>query len=321
MYFARLWVNLSCEVQAMREGIGVEITLDISIMSAAEQRIFASLLPQLDADVDGKVKTSLGVSLNTYTYRLALRGAAYQVLSPEGAVRAQLMRPLVLGGLKRMMADLKKDATMVQQRSHAPRFSQTRSDVAFASNPNLGALLAALRAPGAGIFEIRFGDGGSIRIDRLAQNFRCKGFNRAELLKKLGSDSAVWGQIAQQSNASSDETQASLSPLLYFLGAVTAKDHFTLGVYQEQEFQIRQTVGFAKVAGHERIAQEFAEFAGVSDVALKTAVAPKEVLSCLNAYGALGLVRARERQAASVLGNKLDAAAGLLSKLKSKLGA
>jgi hypothetical protein len=45
------------------------------------------------------------------------------------------------------------------------------------------------------------------------------------------------------------------------------------------------------------------------------------VLSCLNAYGALGLVRARERQAASVLGNKLDAAAGLLSKLKSKLGA
>jgi hypothetical protein len=291
----------------------MEINLDISVMSVAEQRVFNSLLSQLDADLDGRIRTSLGVAPNSYSYRLIANASAYDLIAPDGSARAQLMRPLVLGGIKKMLADLKKNPSPAAFRSTTPRFSQVR-EPAFSANSDLGALLSALRAPGPGIFEIRFGDGASVKVDRLAQNFRCKGFNRSDLLKKLYNDTATWGQISQESNLKSEETQASLSPFLYFLGVVSAKDAFMMGNHQDQEFQIRQVVGFGRAAGHDRIASAFSEFAGVSDAALRLAVAPKEVLGCLNGYAALGFVRARAKDP------NAQKPTGLLSMIKSKLG-
>jgi len=291
----------------------MEINLDVSVMSGAEQRVFSSLLGQLDPDVDGRIRTSLGVAPNSFTYRLSPNASAYDLLAPDGSARAQLMRPLVLGGIKKMLADLKKNPVPASARLNTPRFSTTR-EPAFSANSDLAALLSALRAPGPGIFEMRFADGSSVKVDRLAQNLRCKGFNRSDLLKKLYNDTATWGQISLESNVKSEETQASLSPFLYFLGVVSAKDAFMMGAYQDQEFQIRQVVGFGRAAGHDRIALAFSEFAGVSDAALRLAVAPKEVLGCLNGYAALGFVRARAKEP------NATKSTGLLSMIKSKLG-
>lgn len=291
----------------------MEISLDISVMSVAEQRVFNSLLAQLDPDLDGRIKTSLGVAPNTHTYRLMAGTGGYDLLAPDGTARAQLMRPLVLGGIKKMLTDLKKNPAAMPVHANSPRFVQVKQP-AFSANTDLAALLIALRAPGPGIFEMRFADGSAIKIDRLAQNFRCKGFNRSDLLKKLYSDAATWGQISLESNLKSEETQASLSPFLYFLGVVSAKEAFMMGAYQDQEFQIRQLVGFGRAIGHDRIASAFSDFAGVSDAALRLAIAPKEVLACLNGYAALGFVRARAKDLSA---NKPS---GLLSMIKSKLG-
>jgi hypothetical protein len=329
----------------------VEMDVDISALGPAEQRMLSGLIPLLDPQADGVIRIWDGKKVGAW--RLQSNQASSSVLdliAPTGAVRAHLTRPIVLGALKRMMTELKNGASARSQLKPSemptqPALNATRirralseqavtpllssdpnitGNRAFVGNTDLKALLTLLIQGGPGMFDIRFqtalgqapGKTESIRIDRGNNTFRCRGFNRSDLNKKLQSG-LQWMQLPDRSSSKSDETQASLGPLLFSLGAMTAKDHFLLGAYTELDFQIRSQVGYAKQWDYTRIGEAFIEFMPVADVALKLSVAPTEVLACLNGYAALGLVRTRPRvphAQAPAVEDKSNG--GLLSKIR-----
>jgi hypothetical protein len=310
----------------------VEIDVDVSALSAPEQRMLEGLVPLLDAHADGVIRLHPVHRAGIWRLQAASTGSALDLLAPTGVTRTQLSRPIVLGALKRMMSELKSgapvrsapkpseiltqpslSATRIRRALAGPAITSkapsgfnsdpnTTANRPFLGNTDLHALLVLLMQGGPGLFEIRFQTAlgqtpsktEAIRIDRGNNTFRCRGFNRSELNKRLQAG-LQWMQLPDRSASRSDETQASLGPLLFALGAMTARDHFMLGAHTELEFQIRTQVGYAKQWDYTRIGEAFTEYSPVADVALKLSVAPTEVLACLNGYAALGLVRTRTR--------------------------
>jgi hypothetical protein len=341
----------------------VEIDVDVSALSAPEQRMLEGLVPLLDAHADGVMRLHPVHRAGIWRLQAASVGSALDLLAPTGVIRTQLSRPIVLGALKRMMSELKSgtparlapkpseiqtqpslNATRIRRALAGPAITakesssvppDRRDSSGFSSDPNttanrpfrgssdLRALLTLLIQGGPGLFEIRFqmalgqapSKTESIRIDRGSNTFRCRGFNRSELNKRLQTG-LQWMQLPDRSSTKSDETQASLGPLLFALGAMTARDHFILGAHTELEFQIRTQVGYAKQWDYTRIGEAFTEYSPVADVAVKLSLAPTEVLACLNGYAALGLVRTRTRTKPNNPPTEEKPSGGLFSKIR-----
>ncbi len=338
----------------------IELDVDVSGLSMAEQRMLAGLTPLLDPACDGVLRAHAKATPSAW--RLipnATRLTALDLIAPSGAVRASLSRPIVLGALKRMMAELSQSAApRIAQPSLAPpaaaanlaaktivraplgtvgavgktaageRITDPRG---FRGSSDMPAFLNALMQAGPGIFDLRFPNGESVRIDRGNNSFRCRGFNRSHLYMRLMQHGALWAELPDKVRPKSDETQASMGPLLFTIGVLTAKERFILGVrnaagkldHTELEFQIRTPVAYARFADFGRIADAFKDFSPVADAAQKLAIAPVEVLSCLNGYAALGLARARARSHAPQLtaeqkAQDLAKASGLFSRIKAR---
>ena len=217
-------------------------------------------------------------------------------------------------------ADLKGTAVKAAEIVTDPR--------GYAGSADMPAFLEALMQAGPGIFDLRFPNNESIRIDRGNNSFRCRGFNRSNLYMRLMQHGALWTKLSDVARPKSDETQASMGPLLFTLGVMTAKERFMLGIrnaagkydHTELEFQIRTPVAYARFADFGRIAEAFKDFSPVADAAQKLAIAPVEVLGCLNGYAALGLVRTRPRtlHATSVLEDKAADGKSLFSRIKAR---
>jgi hypothetical protein len=177
-----------------------------------------------------------------------------------------------------------------------------------------------LRIDQPGSFDVRFPTGETIRIDRGNHSFRCRGFNRNELYHRLGATPVAWVQLSDKQRPKTDETQASMAPLLFVLGVITAKERFIAGTHTELEFQIPSMVGYGRFADFERIAGAFAQFSPVPDAAVKLSVAPVEILACLNGYAAVSMLKARPRQSKDPNKDpaKMDAEKGFFSRLFSK---
>ncbi len=341
----------------------VELDVDISALSAAEQRMLAGLVPLLDPAREGVLRVHASSvpgawQLVPNTTRLS----ALDLIAPSGTVRASLSRPIVLGALKRMLTELAgmpapRIAATALNKPVLPIASQAKASASappaplaaksmnktvvrpvigglragelptrdlktadlksmgaksaenvtdprgFAGSADMPAFLEALMQEGPGIFDLRFPNNESVRIDRGNNSFRCRGFNRSNLYMRLMQHGALWAKLSEAARPKSDETQASMGPLLFTLGVMTAKERFMLGVrnaagkydHTELEFQIRTPVAYARFADFGRIAEAFKDFSPVADAAQKLAIAPVEVLGCLNGYAALGLVRTRPR--------------------------
>jgi hypothetical protein len=340
----------------------IELDVDVSGLSVPEQRMLAGLTPLLDAAREGVLRAHAKPIPGAW--RLvpnATRLTALDLIAPSGAVRASLSRPIVLGALKRMMAELSDTATprIVQpslaklpptpasapaktivraalgaatlRGGSAPLIDSITDPRGFAGSSDMPAFLEALMQAGPGVFDLRFANGESVRIDRGNNSFRCRGFNRSNLYMRLMQQGALWAQLPDKARPKSDETQASMGPLLFTIGVLTAKERFILGVrntagkldHTELEFQIRTPVAYARFADFGRIAEAFKDFSPVADAAQKLAIAPIEVLSCLNGYAALGLTRSRARShapAKSEAQKALDLAktGGLFSRIKAR---
>ena len=358
----------------------IELDVDISALSAAEQRMLAGLVPLLDRAREGVLR----VHANSVpgAWRLVpntARLSALDLIAPSGVIRASLSRPIVLGALKRMLSEI----TGVPSPRIAPTTSLSHpasptaavpagrpmakamvrpvlsglpgnlkagalprdleSDLkalgakaaetitdprGFAGSPDMPAFLDALMQAGPGIFDLRFPNNESVRIDRGNNSFRCRGFNRSNLYMRLMQHGGLWAKLGEVARPKSEETQASMGPLLFTLGVMTAKERFMLGIrnaagkydHTELEFQIRTPVAYARFADFGRIAEAFKEFSPVADAAQKLAIAPVEVLGCLNGYAALGLVRTRPRtlHSASVLEDKAADGKSLFSRIKAR---
>ena len=309
----------------------VELDVDVSALSAAEQRMLAGLVPLLDPVREG----TLRIHANSVAgaWRLvpnSARLSALDLIAPSGTARASLSRPIVLGALKRMLTEIAaapaprlapvlttadvpirpmaKTVVRAAQGALLKALDTQASEVItdpgrFAGSPDMPALLDTLMQGGPGIFDLRFPNNESVRIDRGNNSFRCRGFNRSNLYMRLMQHGAVWVKLSEVTRSKIDETQASMGPLLFTLGVMTAKERFMLGIrnaagkydHTELEFQIRTPVAHARFADFGRIAEAFKDFSPVADAAQKLAIAPVEVLGCLNGYAALGLVRTRSR--------------------------
>ena len=334
----------------------VELDIDISALSAAEQRMLAGLVPLLDSAREGVLR----VYANSVpgAWRLVpntARLSALDLIAPSGAIRASLSRPIVLSALKRMLTEI---AGMPVPRIAPTSFSQPVAPVldknairpvaktviraavgaksaetitdpqGFVGSPDMPAFLDALMQAGPGIFDLRFPNNESVRIDRGNNSFRCRGFNRSNLYMRLMQHGGLWTKLGEGARPKSEETQASMGPLLFTLGVMTAKERFMLGIrnaagkydHTELEFQIRTPVAYARFADFGRIAEAFKEFSPVADAAQKLAVAPVEVLGCLNGYAALGLVRTKPRtlHSTSVLEDKAVDGKSLFSRIKAR---
>ena len=334
----------------------VELDIDISALSAAEQRMLAGLVPLLDSAREGVLR----VYANSVpgAWRLVpntARLSALDLIAPSGAIRASLSRPIVLSALKRMLTEI---AGMPVPRIAPTSFSQPGAPVldknairpvaktviraavgaksaetitdpqGFVGSPDMPAFLDALMQAGPGIFDLRFPNNESVRIDRGNNSFRCRGFNRSNLYMRLMQHGGLWTKLGEGARPKSEETQASMGPLLFTLGVMTAKERFMLGIrnaagkydHTELEFQIRTPVAYARFADFGRIAEAFKEFSPVADAAQKLAVAPVEVLGCLNGYAALGLVRTKPRtlHSTSVLEDKAADGKSLFSRIKAR---
>lgn len=343
----------------------VELDLDISALSPAEQRMLAGLVPLLDPAREGVLRLHMGTTPGTW--RLATNSAhvtALDLIAPSGTVRASLSRPIVLGALKRMLTELasiptpriapvgniKPGApatlapaarpiakTVVRTGLGAapgspPTSKPTTETITdprgFAGSADMPALLDALMQEGPGVFDLRFSSTESVRIDRGNNSFRCRGFNRSNLYMRLMQHGALWAKLSDVARPKIEETQASMGPLLFTLGVMTAKERFMLGIrnaagkydHTELEFQIRTPVAYARFADFGRIAEAFKDFSPVADAAQKLAIAPVEVLGCLNGYAALGLVRTRPRTVhnSSVLEDKSSDGKSLFSRIKAR---
>ena len=334
----------------------VELDIDISALSAAEQRMLAGLVPLLDRAREGVLR----VHANSVpgAWRLVpntARLSALDLIAPSGAIRASLSRPIVLSALKRMLTEI---AGMPVPRIAPTSFSQPVAPVldknairpvaktviraavgaksaetitdpqGFVGSPDMPAFLDALMQAGPGIFDLRFPNNESVRIDRGNNSFRCRGFNRSNLYMRLMQHGGLWTKLGEGARPKSEETQASMGPLLFTLGVMTAKERFMLGIrnaagkydHTDLEFQIRTPVAYARFADFGRIAEAFKEFSPVADAAQKLAVAPVEVLGCLNGYAALGLVRTKPRtlHSTSVLEDKAVDGKSLFSRIKAR---
>ena len=351
----------------------VELDVDISALSAAEQRMLAGLVPLLDPACEGVLRVHAGSVPGAW--RLVpntTRLSALELIAPSGTVRASLSRPIVLGALKRMLTELAgAPAPRIAANTHnkpvqpmtsapmagrpiaktvvRPGFGELKTrdlktaDLkaavvkaaeivtdprGYAGSADMPAFLDALMQDGPGIFDLRFPNNESIRIDRGNNSFRCRGFNRSNLYMRLMQHGALWTKLSDVARPKSDETQASMGPLLFTLGVMTAKERFMLGIrnaagkydHTELEFQIRTPVAYARFADFGRIAEAFKDFSPVADAAQKLAIAPVEVLGCLNGYAALGLVRTRPRTLHSAVATEDKAADGksLFSRIKAR---
>jgi len=355
----------------------VELDVDVSALSVAEQRMLAGLVPLLDPAREGVLRIHTNSvpgawQLVPNTARLS----ALDLIAPSGTVRASLSRPIVLGALKRMVTELAGmpapriipvalnkpglplaspsksqpkapapsaasamnktvvrpvmgDLKKADLKTHGAKAAEIVTDPnGFAGSPDMPAFLDALMQEGPGIFDLRFPNNESVRIDRGNNSFRCRGFNRSNLYMRLMQHGALWAKLSEVARPKSDETQASMGPLLFTLGVMTAKERFMLGIrnaagkydHTELEFQIRTPVAYARFADFGRIAEAFKEFSPVADAAQKLAIAPVEVLGCLNGYAALGLVRTRPRavHATSVPQDKPADAKSLFSRIKAR---
>ena len=334
----------------------IELDVDISALSAAEQRMLAGLVPLLDPARE----CVLRVHANSIpgAWRLVpntARLSALDLIAPSGAVRASLSRPIVLGALKRMLTEI---AGMPALRIAPTSFSQPVAPVVdkpairplaktviraalgaktaeiitdthgFVGSSDMPAFLDALMQAGPGVFDLRFPNNESVRVDRGNNSFRCRGFNRSNLYMRLMQHGGLWAKLSEVARPKSEETQASMGPLLFTLGVMTAKERFMLGIrnaagkydHTELEFQIRTPVAYARFADFGRIAEAFKEFSPVADAAQKLAIAPVEVLGCLNGYAALGLVRTKPRtlHTTPVLEDKSVDGKSLFSRIKAR---
>lgn len=329
----------------------VELDVEISALSVQEQRMLAGLVPLLDPARDGILRVHERAITGAWRLRPnPTLSSALDLIAPSGTVRAQLSRPIVLGALKRMLGELAgtnsqrlvptKLSVGVPIASAAPSAAPAATRVsrpvmgapvaapvkksedhktdprAFVGISDLAKLLESLMVGGAGLFELRFANGDSVRIDRGSNSFRCRGFARSELWARLNQPGSRWAQLSDKNRSKTDETQASMGPLLFALGALTAKERFIPGQHTALEFQIRTPVAYAKIANYEGIAEVFTDYSPVPDAAMKLAMAPVEVIACLNGYAAIGMVRWRPRSQAPtpVLEEK---AGGLFSRIKS----
>ncbi len=340
----------------------IEIDVDTSALTAAERRMLAGLTPLLDPMIYGVLRTHDAPSTSLTPSLWQLRPAANQsttleLLGPSGALHAKITRPIVLGAVKRMMIEARQSSSQARDVSAEPvqtraaslqrpvlpaKLQPTSSGKPTvirnkiepltpieATDPrqfvgiyDLALLLDALREGGEGIFEIRFPDAASIRVDRGSNTFRCKNFSRAQLYERMQRGQPRWSQLRQVSKAKADETQASMAPLLFVLGACTAKDRFIAGQHLELEFRITATVAYGKHGEFARIAEAFSSFSPVSDAAVKLSMAQVEILACLNAYAAIGLLESKPRQSSAIIpGNpaKPNTSTSLLSKIRNAL--
>ncbi len=356
----------------------VELDVDVSALSVAEQRMLAGLVPLLDPAREGVLRIHTNSVPGAWQLvPNAARLSALDLIAPSGTVRASLSRPIVLGALKRMVTELAgmpapRIAPVALNKPTLPLASASKASVpkapvpsaanamnktvirpilgglktadlqthgakaaefvtdpnGFAGNPDMPAFLDALMQEGPGIFDLRFPNNESVRIDRGNNSFRCRGFNRSNLYMRLMQHGALWAKLSDVARPKIEETQASMGPLLFTLGVMTAKERFMLGIrnaagkydHTELEFQIRTPVAYARFADFGRIAEAFKDFSPVADAAQKLAIAPVEVLGCLNGYAALGLVRTRPRQSHSVSVPDEKAADGksLFSRIKAR---
>lgn len=328
----------------------VELDVEISALSVQEQRMLAGLVPLLDPARDGILRVHDRPISGAWRLRPnPTMASALDLIAPSGTVRAQLSRPIVLGALKRMLHELagvnsqrlvptKLSVGVPTQSAAAPAPGATRISRPVMGTPiatpakksedhktdprafvgifDLAKLLESLMVGGMGLFELRFANGDSVRIDRGSNSFRCRGFARSELWARLNQPGSRWAQLSDKHRSKTDETQASMGPLLFALGAITAKERFIAGQHTALEFQIRTPVAYAKIANFEGIAEIFSDYSPVADAAMKLAMAPVEVLACLNGYAAIGMLRWRPRSQAPapVLEEK---ATGLFSRIKS----
>ena len=253
---------------------------------------------------------------------IAGKAVAKTVLRP--AVAELKTRALKTSDLK--PSDFKSAGTKLTQSVKAAEI--VTDPRGYAGSGDMPAFLDALMQAGPGIFDLRFPNNESIRIDRGNNSFRCRGFNRSNLYMRLMQHGALWTQLKGAAPPKSDETQASMGPLLFTIGVMTAKERFILGIrnaagkydHTELDFQIRSPVAYARFADFGRIAEAFKDFSPVADAALKLAIAPVEVLGCLNGYAALGLVRTRPRTLHSAIAPEDKPADGksLFSRLKAR---
>ncbi len=358
----------------------IELDVDVSALSAAEQRMLAGLVPLLDPTREGVLRVHANSIAGAW--RLVpntARLSALDLIAPSGIVRASLSRPIVLGALKRMLTEIAGvpaprlapvskpaapvvpavrpmaktvvraalgglpgglagglsgsartgDLKTANLKGMGAKASETITDPgSFAGSPDMPAFLDVLMQEGPGVFDLRFPNNESVRIDRGNNSFRCRGFNRSNLYMRLMQHGALWVKLSEAARPKSDETQASMGPLLFTLGVMTAKERFMLGIrnaagkydHTELEFQIRTPVAYARFADFGRIAEAFKEFSPVADAAQKLAIAPVEVLSCLNGYAALGLVKTRPRTLhnTSVPEDKAADSKSLFSRIKAR---
>ncbi len=330
-----------------------EIDVDISALTPAERRLLAGLVPLLNPLTEGMLRLhEIGSKIPAaMLWRMqpdAAQTGVLQLIHPGGQVRATLTRPIVLGAVKRMLNELAQGSapriasprvqldqasqpmaavTKIRQMPFAassdaktPVGSGDETDPrAYVGNYSLTELLDALRIDQPGTFDVRFPTKETIRIDRGNHSFRCRGFNRNELYHRLAATPVSWVQLSDKQRAKTDETQASMAPLLFVLGVITAKERFIAGTHTELEFQIPSTVGYGRFADFERIALAFAQFSPVPDAAVKLSVAPVEILACLNGYAAVSMLKTRPRQVKeSKEASKTDADKGFFSRLFSK---
>lgn len=343
----------------------VELDVDISALSGAEQRMLAGLVPLLDPAREGVLRVHTSVLPSAW--RLVpntMRLSALDLIAPSGTVRASLSRPIVLGALKRMLTELagtpaprivpidvikpvlpapKSPAKTIVRpvlgdlktrdlKTNDLKSAVKAADIVtdprgYSGSADMPAFLDALMQAGPGIFDLRFPNNESVRIDRGNNSFRCRGFNRSNLYMRLMQHGALWTKLSGVAPPKSDETQASMGPLLFTIGVMTAKERFMLGIrnsagkydHTELEFQIRSPVAYARFADFGRIAEAFKDFSPVADAAQKLAIAPIEVLGCLNGYAALGLVRTRPRTLHSAaLEDKAADGKSLFSRIKAR---
>ncbi len=345
----------------------VELDVDVSALSAAEQRMLAGLVPLLNPTSEGVLRVH--ISPVPGAWRLVpnlARLSALDLIAPSGTVRASLSRPIVLGALKRMLTELAgmpvpriapaapttpilpaagkvaaktvirpalgelktRDLKTSDLKSAVKAAEHVTDPRGYSGSADMPAFLDALMQAGPGIFDLRFPNNESVRIDRGNNSFRCRGFNRSNLYMRLMQHGALWTKLSGVVPPKSDETQASMGPLLFTLGVMTAKERFMLGIrnaagkydHTELEFQIRSPVAYARFADFGRIAEAFKDFSPVADAAQKLAIAPVEVLGCLNGYAALGLVRTRPRtlHSASVPDDKAADGKSLFSRIKAR---
>jgi hypothetical protein len=316
------------------------LDIDVSNLTAAEQRMLAGIAPLLDPAQDGVIRVLDRVIPGAWRLLPSLlEKNTLELLAPNGAVRARLSRPIVLGALKRMLHEARSTNTKglpALRAANAPLRGATAGSGApaapakpmrtlgnlspvpaglgtdsakFVGNADLSALLLALMQSGPGVFDLRFTDGALVRIDRGNNSFRCRSVNRAQLADRLEKGAPWWAQLPIAVPAKSEETQASMGVLLFALGVATAKAHFLSGHHTEREFQVRSVVAFARQGNFQRIAEAFNEFNSVADIASRLSLAPADILACLNGYAALGLLqhRARDPRASDLRASELRA--------------